>query len=124
MPMKRPNYHLMDALRSKGAMKNGVSENLVNRVRRSPILRKLFVTSEGEVVIGQAPNAPIYVWLVSGGAAFFTSGAPHHWCVLVSETALAVWSILEIVWGANLFRRILGIVVAMLVVIWLARHTG
>lgn len=109
---------------SKGTMPMAVLHQLDNRVRRSAILKRLFVTREGKIVVAQAPNAPLYVWLVFGLATFFTAGGPRHWCMLASEAALAVWSVLEIGWGVNLFRRVLGLVVGILVVGWILRPGG
>jgi hypothetical protein len=102
-------------------MQMGVPDSMERAIRRSRFLRTLFVTRDGSVVTGQTPNAPIYVWLAFGALGFFARGTVHHWCEMASESALAVWSVLEIGWGVNLFRRILGVVVGALFVSWLLK---
>jgi hypothetical protein len=80
----------------------------------------------GRLTVLQWPNIPlaaylfatvIHVGLPSGTAASTLGGA-------VASAALAVWSVLEVAWGVNPFRRGLGSVVLIVVIVSALRHAG
>lgn len=64
----------------------------------------------------QTPNLPIIVWLVSLIIAKFTDGNIQSFFSVVSFGAIFTWSWLEIFYGTNIVRRILGIVVIVVVI--------
>ncbi|GJE77546.1 hypothetical protein [Methylorubrum suomiense] len=69
----------------------------------------------GAIVVGQWPNAPLWIFLVASAAEWIleaaTPGSPP-WLFaglrLVALLALAVWALDEIVRGVNPWRRFLG----------------
>jgi hypothetical protein len=64
------------------------------------------------VVIIQPPNLPIVGWLVCSVLAYFIqSGSLHTGFAMLSKAFLFTWAYLEITQGVNLFRRLLGLVV-------------
>jgi len=74
----------------------------------------------------QWPNAPLAAYLLAtiihlasrSGTTLSTVSA------VVASSALAVWAVLEVAWGVNPFRRGLGSVVLILIVVSALRHTG
>jgi amino acid permease len=74
----------------------------------------LFKNSDGEVVIGQAPNLPITIWASTTFLGFITSDGPIKDVLqIVAATALAVWALMEVFQGVNYFRRLLGSIVLL-----------
>ena len=71
--------------------------------------------------IVQFPNPPLIATIVAGAIAYGTRGQTSLAARLVSRLALLVWSVEEIVDGANWFRRLLGAGGATLAVADLAR---
>ena len=57
----------------------------------------------GQVVIAQAPNLPLIIFLVASVVRLVFPAAG-----IVAAIALAWWSVAEIGWGDSLFRRFLG----------------
>ena len=70
-------------------------------------------------VLVQFPNLPLTVALVSSLAAGLTGGRAAGYATAVSRLALAVFAYLELSDGANWFRRLLGAVVLIWLVITL-----
>jgi hypothetical protein len=88
-----------------------VDEKLKESFKSSPVLRQLFVTKDNDVVIGQAPNAPIFIFLGSllgAGIASFFGGPISSVFIWLALASLWVWGLLELLAGVNLFRRLLG----------------
>ena len=67
----------------------------------------------GEITIAQLPNAPLIVFLVAFGvrALLHPDGTVGTLVDVAATAGLVVWSVLEIGWGVNPFRRILGALV-------------
>jgi len=66
----------------------------------------------GKLTIFQRPNAPIIIWLACTVLNKFTrNGTMHEILEIAGFAALLVWAWLEIAYGVNYFRRILGAVV-------------
>lgn len=83
-----------------------------------PILRWLFRTAEGKIVIAQFPNWPLWTWVGAAILEGFASTYSWHWIIgWVGTAALAWWAYLEITQGVNGFRRILGTVVLIYLVL-------
>lgn len=78
-----------------------------------------FVTDKrGNIVIGQRPNLPIIGWAVCVALAFiFKSGNIGHELAFLRGAFLFVWAYLEIVSGASYFRRTLGVVVMVFLLV-------
>ena len=77
----------------------------------------------GRIVIAQWPNLPLWAFLVSAAVqrVFHFGGAVGSAISAISITALAVWAFLEIGWGVNPFRRLLGAAVLVGEVVSVAR---
>lgn len=77
----------------------------------------------GKVVVWQMPNVFLIGWAVLTFASILVSGKTAvntlSWAGLAS---LVVWSLLEILKGANYFRKLLGLIVLVLAVLSLV-HT-
>jgi uncharacterized membrane protein YGL010W len=73
---------------------------------------KVFRDDKGEIVIAQPPNLPIIVWAVASALKlFFTTGNLNIGLEIVAVASLSIWSLLEIFQGVNYFRRGLGVIV-------------
>jgi len=77
-------------------------------IQRHPLLRSLFITQDGKIVIAQTPNATLW----GAGLLFIISRFSHppyqRWVQGGYRGLLISWSIAEIGWGVNVFRRLLG----------------
>jgi hypothetical protein len=60
-------------------------------------------------VIAQFPNPPLIVAFLAGEVASHTHGSSHADASSLSYLALGIWAYLELVDGANWFRRVLGL---------------
>jgi hypothetical protein len=60
-------------------------------------------------VIVQFPNAPLIIAFVAGEIGKHVQGSGHAYASSVSYLALVIWAYLELVEGANWFRRLLGL---------------
>lgn len=72
------------------------------------LIRDFFTTSDGRVVIAQWPNWPIWIVII-----FWTLGfIPHPGIQQLSwwgtRTVLVYWAYLEIRYGVNGWRKLLG----------------
>lgn len=105
--------------RRSTSVRDALPENLARRLRAVPLLRRLFETRDGHIVVGQRPNAPLLAALALSALAAFVPGRLG----LAAALAWAYWCILEIGWGVNPFRRILGalVLLAIPVAAWLRR---
>ena len=66
----------------------------------------------GRIVIVQWPNVPLWGFLAAAAVQWVIH--PGGWVVSVlGMAALVIWAFLEIGWGANPFRRLLGAVVLL-----------
>ncbi len=89
-------------------MRDALPEPLAARFRRVPLLRRLFETKEGDIVVGQFPNAPIIAAVLLTGVGFLLTGTLGVLLGVAGRVAFAVWAVMELGWGVNPFRRILG----------------
>jgi hypothetical protein len=79
---------------------------------------RLFRDGTGEIVIGQAPNLPIVIWVSATLLKLvFKTGQVKIALDLLAVSSLLYWSFLEITQGANYFRRDLGVVVLIALII-------
>lgn len=63
---------------------------------------------------GQFPNVPLIAAVVLDVISYLASGNARLWCSRGANLAFVIWSVMELGWGANPFRRILGAVVLAL----------
>ncbi|MCB9817030.1 hypothetical protein H6795_00640 [Candidatus Nomurabacteria bacterium] len=81
-------------------------------------LRKLFTDKNGHIVIAQFPNIPILVWFGAVVAtSISTSSTADTVLSTIGTVALASWAFLELVSGVNYFRRSLGLIVLIFLII-------
>ncbi len=59
--------------------------------------------------IVQFPNAPLILAFASGLFADHSHGLAHSYAQAISYLAMAVWAYLELIYGVNAFRRLLGL---------------
>lgn len=78
-------------------------------------LRWLFVTKDDQVVIVQLPNAPLCLAFLADVISYFSSGQVRTASAWAAQGLFMIWAIMEIGWGVNPFRRILGGIVFGLV---------
>jgi hypothetical protein len=74
----------------------------------------------------QWPNIPLAAYLIATVIhSVIRSGTAGSTVVAaVGSAALVIWAVLEVAWGVNPFRRGLGSVVLILVLVSALRHTG
>jgi hypothetical protein len=72
----------------------------------------------------QAPNAPLGVALVALLVAALTHGSVHDYARAVFYVGLAAWAWEELAGGVNWFRRALGLVGLVYVVVKVAQALG
>ncbi len=77
--------------------------------RRSPIRWFLRNPDTGEVVVAQAPNLPLWMFLAATAVRRLLepSGTAGTVVSVVSTAALVVWALIEIAAGSSPFRSVL-----------------
>lgn len=81
-------------------------------------MRNIFKDKDGNVVIAQWPNAPLIAWFVTMVLTQLPfPEAPLRFLSLFSFGALFTWAWMEIFSGVNVWRRILGLVVMVLLLL-------
>lgn len=89
--------------------------------RNATFWDKFWRDRRGKVVIYQTPNRYLIGWAILAAVSLFTNGTLANVLWYLSLALLAVWAALEIWQGANYFRRCLGAVMAILIVVMLFR---
>ena len=71
----------------------------------------------GEIVVAQAPNLPLWIFLAATAVrlVFHPNGTAGTVVSIVSTVAIVVWAVIEIAAGSSPFRRVLGGVVLLVV---------
>ena len=73
---------------------------------------RFFRDNTGEIVVAQAPNIPLLVWIAATLLKLvFKTGQVKIALDIVALGSLLYWSFLEITEGATYFRRDLGVIV-------------
>jgi hypothetical protein len=73
---------------------------------------KLFRDGNGEIVIAQMPNLPIVIWaVVSLLKTVYKTGKVNLGLDVIAFSSLFVWAVQELFQGVNYFRRGLGAIV-------------
>lgn len=73
---------------------------------------------EGEIVLAQMPNLPIIVWIVASLLRlFFTTGKISIGLEVIAFGSLFTWAWEELFQGVNYFRRALGLIVLISLIV-------
>lgn len=78
---------------------------------------KFWKDKHGEVVVYQHPNIWLIAWVLLALVSLFVSENLADVLWHISLGVLAIWALLEIFKGVNYFRRTMGAVVLLLVVL-------
>lgn len=78
---------------------------------------KFWKNKHGEVVVYQWPNIPLIAWLLLALASLFVSDKRADLLWHISLGVLAIWALLEIFKGVNYFRRSLGAIVLLFIIL-------
>ena len=70
-----------------------------------------FKDKNGKIAVAQLPNPPLIAFLVFRFLQMVASGTLQQMASVVAFGSLFTWAWLELFQGANYFRRLLGIVV-------------
>ncbi len=91
---------------------DGIGATKMKTTMESSLFDRTFRDAEGNIVIAQKPNLPILIW---GTATLLQligfDGKFQTGLELIAFGTLFTWSWLEIFQGVNYFRRSLGLVV-------------
>lgn len=82
---------------------------------------RYFRDRNGRIVLGQRPNLPIIIWAVAWLLQWPLSGRPAQYAWVAGTVALVVWAVLELGWGVTYFRRTLGLIVLVYVMVRIVR---
>ena len=78
----------------------------------SSFFNQLFRDDEGKIVLAQMPNLPVIVWIVASlSKLLFTTGRISIGLEAIAFGALFTWGWEELFQGVNYFRRALGLIV-------------
>ena len=83
-------------------------------VRNATFWDKFWRDEYGRDVIWQRPNAFLITWFVCTVSKWFLHYKILGW---IATIAIIVWAVLEIYSGVNRFRRLLGVLVLILIIV-------
>jgi len=82
------------------------------------LYNKTFCNKEGKLALAQMPNLPIILWFVFMLTAHFIKAVRFSdGLQFLSSASLFTWAYLELFKGENYFRRALGFVVLLYIVV-------
>lgn len=84
---------------------------------------KFWKDKQGNVVVYQHPNIPLIAWLLLALVSLFVSEKLADLLWHISLAVLAVWALLELFKGVNYFRRVLGAIVLVMIILAVFRVT-
>jgi hypothetical protein len=91
----------------------------------STLFDRLFRDNTGEIIIAQAPNLPILVWISATLLKLvFKTGQVKIALDILALSSLFYWSFLEITQGATYFRRDLGVIVFIALIVSVIERFG
>jgi hypothetical protein len=86
---------------------------------------RLFRDGTGEIVVAHPPNLPILVWISATLLKLiFKTGQVKVGLDILSFSSLLYWSFLEITQGVTYFRRDLGVIVLIALMISVIERFG
>jgi len=89
--------------------------------RRHDLWDKIWKDSDGRVIMYQRPNVPLIAWAVLTVISLLLNGKTASVLSVVATSMLGIWALLEIFRGVNYFRRALGLLVMIFVIMSLIR---
>jgi hypothetical protein len=85
---------------------------------QNSLFDKIFRDNTGNVIIAQMPNPPLWVWLAATVLKLiFTSGNLYAVLDVIAFGSLFTWAWQELFDGVNYFRRTLGLVILIVVIV-------
>ncbi len=87
------------------------------RVNTDNLWDKIWRDKHGNVVIWQTPNAFLIAWVVLTIISLFLNNTAANIFSWLGMLAIIIWAVLEMAKGVNYFRKALGGVVFILIVI-------
>jgi len=81
------------------------------------IIDRIFRDKEGHIVIWQWPNVPLWTWIIATALGFILKNTPKTIASGIGTVALVIWAALEIGWGKSLFRRLVGGIVLISILV-------
>lgn len=86
--------------------------------QKQTLLQKIFCDSNGTIVIAQFPNTPLILWFVLSIVRLYPWPAQFDAGLgTVANAFLFVWAYLEITSGVNYFRRALGAIIMVFMMV-------
>ena len=86
---------------------------------------RFFRDNTGEIVVAQAPNIPLLVWIAATLLKLvFKTGQVKIALDILAFGSLLYWSFLEITEGATYFRRDLGVIVLITLMVSVIERFG
>jgi hypothetical protein len=90
----------------------------VNSKSFKALYKKVFTDKDGNLVIWQKPNLPLWGWLVFMiFSKLLNDSSLKTGIQYIAQAFLIVWAILEITKGSSYFRRLLGVIVLAWIVL-------
>ncbi|MEP7204921.1 MAG: hypothetical protein ABI716_01870 [Candidatus Saccharibacteria bacterium] len=87
-------------------------------LRFNKLIDKIFRNKQGKLVVWQAANAPLWGWGISTVLAMLIGpGKIHDGFQLLAQAFLFVWAYLELRHGDSLFRKFLGSVIFIVIIV-------
>ncbi len=84
-----------------------------SRDKRRSFWDRIWKDRGGKVVIWQTPNVWLITWAMFTCLSLFFTGGAGDVASWIASAALVIWSILEVLMGADYFRRALGLAVLL-----------
>jgi len=79
---------------------------------------KFWHDKDGNLVVWSKPNIFLWVWIAATVISIvMTTNSLERAITFVGGIAIIIWAVLELGWGVNYFRRLLGLCVLLLIVI-------
>jgi hypothetical protein len=81
----------------------------MKNTKKHHLIDLLFRCKDGKYVYFQFPNLPLMIAIFAYGLRLVISAEPYDDLLnIIFTAAIIFWSVLEIFWGVNLFRRLFG----------------
>jgi hypothetical protein len=88
------------------------------KIALNTAVSRFFKDKDGHILIGQKPNIPIIGWFVFMLLShLFNASHLRTTLEFISMAFLFTWAYLELTQGANYFRRLLGLIVFMIILV-------
>lgn len=72
----------------------------------------------GNFVVWQKPNVFLWIWIIALVLAIvFGHNVITKWLGIIGGISIIIWAALEVGWGVNYFRRTLGALVLLLIIV-------